>query len=429
MVLSWSAPLIARRGSALRLLLVPITTTASMAVRPATAPPLSPATKKRNTLLTFGFLGTDFYGLQPQGALGDPDRPTVSDKLRRVLLEEGFLLESNFVPLERSGWQLASRTDKGVHAACAAATVKIETCPDDVSVGGCGSEPLGNAAQEPTSLQHRAATTAAATAADEPGGARASNPAGQPVETDWTLSRSALERINTALPPSVRVFSGSYVRKRFDPRAAASCRTYEYLLPVSAIGSSAAELDTALRCFEGTHRFHNFASGLRRSASDEQDFTCDVSGLSWPLALDSDAHTSAAYRSVLTCRVHREVSIGGEPYLVLRISGLAFVLHQIRHMVGAALAVTHNVVPIDVLQIGLRTALRVDVSPLAPGMGLLLDSVEWFNVRTGEYEARVPAAAREEMECFKQDVLYPHVHELYAQGAYDAFLDELTQGH
>ena len=49
---------------------------------------------------------------------------------------------------------------------------------------------------------------------------------------------------------------------------------------------------------------------------------------SWPLALEPDAATPAAYRSVITCRVHCTVEVGGAAYVVLRIAGVAFSLHQ-----------------------------------------------------------------------------------------------------
>ena len=35
---------------------------------------------------------------------------------------------------------------------------------------------------------------------------------------------------------------------------------------------------------------------------------------SWPLALEPDVVTPAAYRSVVTCRVHRTVEVCGAPY-------------------------------------------------------------------------------------------------------------------
>ena len=403
-MLSFASP---KRAAALRFLLLPCLSRGLALRPPAAAATLGALSKKRHTLLTFGFVGTDFHGLQQQSAEGDPERPAVSDVIRRALLNQGYILESNFSPLARSKWSLASRTDKGVHAACAAASVMIETYDCDVVLGDDG---------DTRAEDYHAAAASMGTE-------------GRPVEKDWSLAPEALERINADLPQTVRVFAGGYVRRGFDAREEASSRTYEYLLPLSAVGASASELDAVLRRFEGTHRFHNFASGLRQRTDEEQTFTCEATGATWPLAMSSNAQISASYRSVITCRVRRELVIEGVPYLVLRIAGLAFVLHQIRHMVGGALAVTNGLVPADVLQIALDSPLRVDIAPLVPGMGLLLDEIRWFNVRTGLDEATVPEAAREAMEAFKESTIYPHIHRLYADGAYGRFLDDLRNGN
>ena len=81
----------------------------------------------------------------------------------------------------------------------------------------------------------------------------------------WHLSPAAVERINALLPADIRVFGATRVRKSFHARMLASSRSYEYLLPKAAIGSCAvSEFDALLRTFEGTHRMHNFASGLRQ---------------------------------------------------------------------------------------------------------------------------------------------------------------------
>lgn len=136
------------------------------------------ALKKRHTLLTFGFTGTGYFGLQSQTAEGDPERPTVTDVLRRALLRSGAIVESNFSPLQRTKWALASRTDKGVHAACAAASFKMETLESE-------TELLDGHADE-----------------------------------RWQLTESGIARINAELPEHIRVFSAGKVRKSFDARCA-----------------------------------------------------------------------------------------------------------------------------------------------------------------------------------------------------------------
>ena len=345
----------------------------------------SEAQKKRHTLLLFGYTGTNYYGLQPQNAQGDPEKPTVSDMLRRALLREGFIPESNFAPLERTKYSLASRTDKGVHAACAAASLNLETYLADIV-------PQGElaASGDAAALEHErdvAEWEAAVARAEEKAGLTREAAAAQGTklavgrqpphpEGEWQLSERALARINGVLPEDIRVFSGVRVNKRFDAREMASGRTYEYLLPLHAIGECSVEdFDGILRRFEGTHRFHNFASGLRKPHDESGVWKTD-DGEEWPLGIEGERLTVGAYRSVVTARVSSQLTIEGTEYLVLRVAGLAFVLHQIRHMVGAALAVSNGIVPMDIFQIALKSPLRLDVSPLVPGMGLMLDRID-----------------------------------------------------
>lgn len=399
-------------------------TAASFTTRPEKPPPAdgSEKPKKRHALLTFGFCGTNYYGLQSQSAAGDPDLPTISDVLRKALLDTGFIAPSNFAPLARTKWTLASRTDKGVHAACAAASVKLETRSADI-VGQRALEEMG----DPAALEH-----AAVLASRDDDGKRTGADA---ADGEWQLSDSALARINAALPDDVVVFSGTRVRGKFDARVQAASRVYEYLMPVDAVlpvdGSierGIARFDESLRGFEGTHRMHNFAAGLRRSHAEAGAYTTDE-GDQWPLGLDPGTHTTSAYRSVITCRVFRRVTICGADYLVLRIAGLAFVLHQIRHMVGAALAVANDAVPADALDIARNTPLRLDVAPLVPGTGLYLDEISWFDVKRGGYEARVPGRARDAMEAFKLREIYPHIHRIYAEeGTYTTIVRDLRAG-
>jgi len=89
-------------------------------------------------------------------------------------------------------------------------------------------------------------------------------PGAAPVEREWLLTDAEVARINGLLPPAVRLFGGGHVRKGFRARECASGRDYEYVLPAAALGGMAVDdFDTLLQTFEGTHRFHNFASGLR----------------------------------------------------------------------------------------------------------------------------------------------------------------------
>lgn len=205
--------------------------------------------------MTFGYCGTGYYGLQSQNH-HTPALPTVADSLRQALCATGAIAPSNMEPLTRTKWVLASRTDKGVHAARAAVSFKMETLPS----------------------------------------------AGERRGGDWQLCEGELARLNEALPPEIRVFSATRVRRSFHARTCASSRTYEYLLPRWALnGLELAEFDGVLRTFEGTQRLHNFCSGLRRATDQEEAFR--VGDEEWPLALDTSHRNAAAFRSVVRCGV------------------------------------------------------------------------------------------------------------------------------
>jgi len=177
---------------------------------PVTTPPelVSPAPseayKKQKMCLLFGFTGTGYYGLQSQsGRPGPKALPTIADVLRQALLQSGAIAESNMTPISRTKWTLASRTDKGVHAARAAVSFNMETlkaqlaAPDDTL---------------PDQVHVDPATV--------------------------NLTQAEVARINSLLPPEVRVFGVAKVRRRFSAREEASSRSYEYLLPLSAIGDT-----------------------------------------------------------------------------------------------------------------------------------------------------------------------------------------------
>lgn len=233
----------------------PAVAASAFSSRPQKPPPNdgSEVPKKRHALLTFGFTGTDYYGLQSQTAAGDPERPTVSDVVRAALLSEGFIAESNFVTLMRTKWSLASRTDKGVHAAGAAASVYMETLRDDVLTQP-ELEDLGDPAAIERAEAAYAAEAANAAAAMEAAGdssGRQKPPKMQAVPTEeWQLSASALARINAALPPSVRVFSATKVRKRFDARECASSRVNGCLSIIFASLTRSTCKNMVISCFK-----------------------------------------------------------------------------------------------------------------------------------------------------------------------------------
>lgn len=107
--------------------------------------------------------------------------------------------------------------------------------------------------------------------------------------------------------------------------------------------------------------------------------------ISWrPQRLESDPVTRRHFRFNETCEASdqllRIVSHGGVPCVRLTVCGASFMLHQIRHMVGAAVAVAIGKIPLDLLEASLAAPTRVNL-PLAPASSLVLMDAEFSPFR------------------------------------------------
>jgi tRNA pseudouridine(38-40) synthase len=190
--------------------------------------------KKRNIALWFGYAGTEFRGsqvLEPRrrqpvataaNEAGSGDRAvdlrdgTVEGELAQALYRIGAVTELNFMKLSKICWSRASRTDKGVHAVANVVSAKL----------------LLDLRRDLTS--------------------------------DEELTDLFVDRLNAQLPPNIRVFGGQRMSKGFRARSACTLREYDYLLPRWVLDGREDVFLQALRCFEGTHRFHNFSGKERR---------------------------------------------------------------------------------------------------------------------------------------------------------------------
>lgn len=148
----------------------------------------------KRVALKVAYLGTDYYGFQRQ-----PGLSTVEGELLSAL-EELDLVED----VEKCGFGIAGRTDRGVHS-------------------------LGN------------------------------------VITFLTEERVIVNQINNTLPKSIQVVGKAKVPIRFKARYALK-RHYRYLLPLADGATLDFEgMVDAARLFKGTHDFTNFSKRSKRS--------------------------------------------------------------------------------------------------------------------------------------------------------------------
>ena len=162
---------------------------------------------KKKIAMFLAYCGTDFHGMQINGAL-----PTIESALFSSLCTVGAVSSANADSITKIGFMRSCRTDKGVHAAAQLVSFKC-ILPSDLGIS----------------------------------------------------EEEFLVRLNESLPQSIRVFGFVPVAGGFHAQKACDSRIYEYIFPTWILGAESSqklkEVEELLKHFEGTHNFHNFTVG------------------------------------------------------------------------------------------------------------------------------------------------------------------------
>ncbi|OQV18361.1 tRNA pseudouridine synthase A, mitochondrial [Hypsibius exemplaris] len=219
-----------------------------------------------------------------------------------------------------------------------------------------------------------------------------------PIPVDSDID-SVVQRVNAELPPSIRLFGLRKVTRGFNSKNWCSARTYQYMMPTMAFApledivtysyrmpvERVVQVNALLARFLGTNNFHNFTIGVKPWQDAAKRFMKEV-----------------------TC---------GQPFVVddiefvlIKIKGQSFMMHQIRKMVGLIIAIMRGHVGPEIFDT-VFAAGKVDI-PRAPGLGLLLQSVH-FDMYNDKFAGDGMHDALEWPECelviekFKEDFVYP----------------------
>ncbi|XP_077221098.1 uncharacterized protein LOC143854866 isoform X2 [Tasmannia lanceolata] len=141
-----------------------------------------------------------------------------------------------------------------------------------------------------------------------------------------------------------------------------------------------------LKHYVGTHNFHNFTT--RTKAEDP-----------------------SARRYILSFNADNIVLVEGMEFVRCEVVGQSFMLHQIRKMIGLAVAVMRNCTPESLIDTALRKDINLNV-PTAPEVGLFLDECFFssYNQKWKDsHEELSMEAYIEEAEDFKMKNVYPHI--------------------
>ncbi|PAA49516.1 hypothetical protein BOX15_Mlig025435g1 [Macrostomum lignano] len=170
--------------------------------------------------------------------------------------------------------------------------------------------------------------------------------------------------VNSRLPTQIRLLDVFRTTKNFNCKARVNHREYAYICPSYAFASKSRPIDITYRIdstqlellrsclsrYKGTKNYYNFTSGRPPG-----DASCN--------------------RYIIDFTVGEPFEYRDAEFVELRVRGQSFMLHQIRKMVGLAIAIVKGYCRLEAMD-AVFTYKRMDV-PKAPGLGLLLNKIHY----------------------------------------------------
>jgi len=210
-----------------------------------------------------------------------------------------------------------------------------------------------------------------------------------------------VERLNSNLPPSIRVFRVCRTSAAFHAKNAVDYRRYEYILPTYAFSPILSgvnfvfddemfnRINSLLQLFEGTHVFHNYTIG--------QTFA---------------DNSSKRYMRSIKCS--KPFDLFGVPYVRITLEGQSFMLHQIRKMIGVLCLLIRFSGPDKIIPLTFTNT--VINTPLAPAEFLTLDLAYFpsYNTKLQQLKSTLEPLDLEsikEKDEFKEKHIYPVICE------------------
>ncbi|XP_076932216.1 uncharacterized protein LOC143597661 [Bidens hawaiensis] len=141
-----------------------------------------------------------------------------------------------------------------------------------------------------------------------------------------------------------------------------------------------------LKQYVGTHNFHNFTTKM-------------------------NATDPAAKRCIISFCADTTVTIDGIEFVKCEVVGQSFMLHQIRKMIGVAVAVMRNCASESFIQTALQQDVKVNV-PTAPEVGLYLEECFFTNYNQKCKDTHEEVSMKDyvkEAEEFKLKHIYPYI--------------------
>lgn len=395
---------------------------------------------------------------------------TIEDALQQAIFKAGGIIASNLGYPSKLGWSRSSRTDKSVHSLATVVSMKMECNVSSFEHDPCGIG-IANAINSHLPPSIRVFSVQRVT--------KNFNARGECIRRTYVYHLPAhvlgirdtgrpLEgkeaEIMKALADAWSMFQGNhafhnYTKRRLyrDPAFRRPNRKGRDSCSDSDDGdegedeersdrSARQDGEPSLDLFDHNNMSTSQLEGLEGDHNDSEHLPKPPKGrvnISWrPQRLEADPITRRHFRFNETCEAGHEiekiVSHGGVPCVKLTVRGASFMLHQIRHMVAAAVAVAIGKIPLDLLEASLAAPTRVNL-PLAPASSLVLIDAEFSPFRVS-WDGKTTVAAKvtgdtlqlrgqglELRRCFADETLLPAINELLQSAEWDAWKLDLDR--